>query len=168
MGELLAGGAALEGGRRLSLDDLLSHAGAACAPGARVAVARRDVAGVPGREALRGGGIVTGCGWGMVVGCGVSSVASYIVVSDLDTLPTGVQHKMRSLFRTLLVLLLVLAVAELIAFSFGILFSIYVGISSTGSPTFNLKYSIWFCAITAFAFVAYFLWYFVSSSNSQQ
>jgi hypothetical protein len=64
MGELLAAGDALEGGRRLILDDLMSHAEAASAPGARVALARRDVAGVPGWEALRGGGIVTGCGWG--------------------------------------------------------------------------------------------------------
>ena len=75
MGDLLPAGAALEGGRRLSLDDLLSHAGAACAPGARVALARRVVAGVPGWEALRGGGIVTGCGWGMVVGARVCVTA---------------------------------------------------------------------------------------------
>jgi hypothetical protein len=78
------------------------------------------------------------------------------------------RFKMRSRFRILLILLIVLAVAELISFSFGIVFSIYVGITTTGSQNFNLKYSIWFCAITAFAFVAYFLWYFVLSSSSRK
>lgn len=63
------------------------------------------------------------------------------------------------------ILLAVLAIAEAIAFASGLLLSILLGVSKPATACYDFGYSIWFCIITAFAFLAYFALYFLQSNG---